>query len=434
MATFQLMGIPSLQVANQNAPSAAVAPVQQYAQQPTNGQAAVQGLAGIAQLATGIQQADKQKQFQQAFGQAYASGDRDALKQLAASNPEQLQAIQQGMGLIDAEKNKQIGNAATDLQLAAITGPQAVQAAAQKHSGALQQLGLTPDAAVQAYQQNPQQFTQYADLIGMHALGPEQYYNLRANQQKLQQTGQIAQANLGLKQQQLQQQGDYQNAQTQQGWQRLSIEQQKNAVDAEDKRLNRQIQAGKATADQQKTLQANTQKKQDLVNAYDTQANTVSGMLTTVNQVKQIDPDTFNGIWGAKGVINRNLPGSGSADAWSQIEQMQAQARLMGVVGMKGTGPVSDAEGQAAASAFLAVKPNMSPDAARRAINNWQTVLNRQVRYLENQRPSIDKYRSDISGAVSGQQSSPQIQTGHSEGGYTFMGGDPANQRNWRKN
>lgn len=172
MATFQLAGMPSLQVANQNAPGVGVAPVPQYVTQPNLGQTLIGGLGNLA----GAYAQNKQLQFQKDFGQAYASGDREALKQLAASNPDQIQAIQQGLGFIDAEKNKQIGNAASDLQLAAITGPQAVQVAAQKHAGALQQLGLTPEAVVQAYQQNPQQFSQYADLIGMHALGPEQYF------------------------------------------------------------------------------------------------------------------------------------------------------------------------------------------------------------------------------------------------------------------
>lgn len=430
MATFQLAGMPSLQVANQNAPGVGVAPVPQYVTQPNLGQTLIGGLSNLA----GAYTQSKQQQFQRDFGQAYASGDREALKQLAASNPEQIQAIQQGMGLIDAEKNKQIGNAASDLQLAAITGPQAVQVAAQKHAGALQQLGITPEAAVQAYQQNPQQFSQYADLIGMHALGPEQYYTLQANQQKLQQTGQIAQANLGLKQQQLQQQAQYQDAQTQQGWERLGLDRQKSIIDAQDKRFNQQLQSGKLSAYLQKNQTANLQKKQDLVNAYETQANTVSGMLSTVNQVKQIDPETFNGIWGASGMVNRNIPGSGSADAWAQIEQMQAQARLMGVVGMKGTGPVSDAEGQAAATAFLAVKPNMSPEAARKAINNWQNVLQRQVKYLDNQRPTIDRYRSDIAGNNQQAAAPAQIQPGHTESGYTYTGGDPANPNSWRKN
>lgn len=431
MATWQLSGLPSLQIANQganfNAP--VIAPSQENLGVSLAG--ATSGVLGnLAQY----NQQQKATEFQQAFGQAYASGDREALKQLAASNPEQLQAIQQGMGLIDAEQNKMLGNAASDLQLAAITGPQAVQVAAQKHAGALQQLGLTPEAAVQAYQQNPQQFSQYADLIGMHALGPEQYYNLQANQQKLQQTGQIAQANLGLKQQQLQQQAQYQSAQTQQGWERLGLDRQKSIIDAQDKRFNQQLQSGKLSADLQKNQTANLQKKQDLVNAYETQANTVSGMLSTVNQVKQIDPETFNGIWGASGMVNRNIPGSGSADAWAQIEQMQAQARLMGVVGMKGTGPVSDAEGQAAAAAFLAVKPNMSPEAARKAINNWQSVLQRQVKYLDNQRPTIDRYRSDITGSNQQAAAPTQIQPGHTESGYTYTGGDPANPNSWRKN
>lgn len=126
------------------------------------------------------QQQLRQQQFQQAFGQAYAKGDRDALKQLAASNPDQIEAIQKGMGFIDADKNQQIGAASMDLQLAAQSGnPQAVASAIQKNAGVLQGLGLDPQTAFQAYQQDPQNFSKTADLIGMHALGPEKYFDFQ---------------------------------------------------------------------------------------------------------------------------------------------------------------------------------------------------------------------------------------------------------------
>lgn len=179
MATFQLAGMPSLQVANQNSPGVGVAPVPQYVTQPNLGQTLVSGLSNLAGTYAQIQNSEKQKQFQQAFGQAYASGDREALKQLAASNPDQIQAIRQGMGFIDEDQTREVGSAAMDLQLAAQGGPEAVANALQKNAGALNRLGINPAQAFQLYQQDPQQFTRTADLIGMHALGPEKYFNFQ---------------------------------------------------------------------------------------------------------------------------------------------------------------------------------------------------------------------------------------------------------------
>ncbi|WP_312358936.1 phage DNA ejection protein [Mixta calida] len=175
MATFQLAGMPSLQVANQNAPGVGVAPVPQYVTQPNLGQTLIGGLGNLA----GAYAQNKQLQFQKDFGQAYASGDREALKQLAASNPDQIQAIRQGMGFIDEDQAREVGSAAMDLQLAAQGGPEAVANALQKNAGALNRLGINPAQAFQLYQQDPQQFTRTADLIGMHALGPEKYFNFQ---------------------------------------------------------------------------------------------------------------------------------------------------------------------------------------------------------------------------------------------------------------
>ena len=438
MATFQLAGMPSLQVANQNAPGVGVAPVPQYVTQPNLGQTLIGGLGNLA----GAYAQNKQLQFQKDFGQAYASGDREALKQLAASNPDQIPAIQQGLGFIDAEKNKQIGNAASDLQLAAITGPQAVQVAAQKHAGALQQLGITPEAAVQAYQQNPQQFSQYADLIGMHALGPEQYYTLQANQQKLQQTGQIAQANLGLKQQQLQQQAQYQQGQLDQGQQKINIDRQDLGIKsqlADIRRMEAQNKANSNTVKGQQNLQKIIATKSDAVTAYDNQVNVLSNSLDAVNQVKAIPAENFDRVFGFGGAVNSSIPGSESADAWSAINRLQSQARLMGMQALRGTGQVSNAEGMAAQQALLAINQNTSPNAARKAIDQYLNVLQRAKRGIQQQEPLINGYRQEIKSfagqrALSPQVSAGGISAGTVQDGYTFIGGNPADKNNWRKN
>lgn len=180
MATFQLAGLPSQMVANQNAPSAPQTPQFNLSDNRQNYLVdALQGLAGVAQVNQLKQQQEKQKQFQMAFGQAYAAGDRDALKQLAATNPEQIEAIRQGMGFIDEDRNQAIGETSAQLRLAASQGPDALSAAVKKNARTLQDLGVSPDGALSMYQQSPEGFGQTVDLIGMHALGPDKYFDIQ---------------------------------------------------------------------------------------------------------------------------------------------------------------------------------------------------------------------------------------------------------------
>ncbi|HGV0030527.1 TPA: phage DNA ejection protein [Citrobacter freundii] len=168
MATFQLAGLPSMQVANQNAPGQPSLSSYDFSQRPNVGVQLAQGIGSVAQ-----------SEFQQAFGQAYAAGDRDALRQLAATNPDQIETIRQGMGFVDADRNQAMGDMSARLNIAAAQGPDAVMRELAAHQNTLQQIGVSPEQAWQTYQQSPEGFTQLTDLIGMHAVGPEKYFDIQ---------------------------------------------------------------------------------------------------------------------------------------------------------------------------------------------------------------------------------------------------------------
>lgn len=411
-------------------------------------------LAGAAgSLANTWKQADqqqRQKAFQQDYANAYASGDRGAMRGLVAKYPEQFEAVRNGMGFVDEDQRNTVGSLAASARLAS-QSPEAMGQWLQKNAGDLARVGVNPSDVAQMYQQNPAGFGQFVDHLGIASLGPDKYFDLQANNAKLQQTGQIAQANLNLGQQRLQQQAAYQQGQLNQGQQQLNLTAQKNQADNANKQLELSLKAGENSAKSQATQQAAVQKMQDYVGAHQSNANNVASMLETVNQVKgiapaggdgqpdsNIKPEDFDRVFGFGGKVNSLIPGSPSADAWSKIEQMQGQARLMGVIGMKGTGPVSDSEGQAAARAFLAINQNMSPNAARAAVDNWQKILQRQADYLQKQQPIVDTYRQKIDAFNAGQNGDAGVSTapraGQTEGGYTFIGGDPGNPNSWRKN
>lgn len=179
MAIFQLAGLPSMQVANQNAPGQPSLSNYDFSQRPNVGVQLAQGLGAVGQEIQQNEAAQKLSDFQKAFGQAYAAGDRDALRQLAATNPDQIETIRQGMGFVDADRNQAMGDMSARLNIAAAQGPEAVMRELATHQNTLQQIGVSPEQAWQTYQQSPEGFTQLTDLIGMHAVGPEKYFDIQ---------------------------------------------------------------------------------------------------------------------------------------------------------------------------------------------------------------------------------------------------------------
>lgn len=179
MATFQLADLPSMQVANQNAPGQPSLSSYDLSQRPNVGVQLAQGIGSVAQAIGQGEAAKRLSEFQQAFGQAYAAGDRDALRQLAATNPDQIETIRQGMGFVDADRNQAMGDMSARLNIAAAQGPDAVMRELATHQNTLQQIGVSPEQAWQTYQQSPEGFSQLTDLIGMHAVGPEKYFDIQ---------------------------------------------------------------------------------------------------------------------------------------------------------------------------------------------------------------------------------------------------------------
>lgn len=182
MATFQLPGLPSQQIENQTAGGLGLPAVPQYAERPNTGLMLAQGLGNLIDT---FQAADKQKSeadFMKSFGAAYAANDRDAMKQLVAAHPEQIERIQKGMGFIDQDRNQVIGQAAMDLRLAAKSGDQSLMSSLQKNAPILNQMGLSPEEAFLSYKQDPQQFDKMTDLIHFHA-DPNSYFDVRDKQE-----------------------------------------------------------------------------------------------------------------------------------------------------------------------------------------------------------------------------------------------------------
>lgn len=190
MATWQQGNagglLASLGSANVNAPqandaNAALAYIRQNNEDLRSGRdnvglQALQGIGSVVDIYQKQAQAQRKQEFQQAYGKAYASGDRNAMRQLAAQYPDQVEAVRNGMKFVDEDQRSTVGNLAAAARLAA-TSPEAMGAWLQNNSADLQRVGLDPAEVAQTYQQNPQQFGEFVDHLGMAALGPVDYFN-----------------------------------------------------------------------------------------------------------------------------------------------------------------------------------------------------------------------------------------------------------------
>ncbi|WP_336993572.1 phage DNA ejection protein [Lelliottia amnigena] len=137
---------------------------------------ALQGIGSVMDVYQQQQKASRQKEFQQAYGNAYASGDRAAMRQLASQFPDQVEAVRNGMKFVDEDQRNTVGNLAAAARLAS-SSPEAMGAWLQNNAADLQRVGLNPAEVAQTYQQNPQQFGEFVDHLGMAALGPVDYFN-----------------------------------------------------------------------------------------------------------------------------------------------------------------------------------------------------------------------------------------------------------------
>ncbi|EMV1941744.1 phage DNA ejection protein [Escherichia coli] len=142
------------------------------------GLTALQGLSGIAGVFQQEKQAQRQKEFQQAYANAYASGDRGALRQLATQYPDQIESVRKGMGFIDEDQRNSIGTLAAGARLAS-SFPEAMQSWLQNNAKELTRVGVDPNSVAQMYQQNPSGFGEFVDHLGMAALGPIDYFNVQ---------------------------------------------------------------------------------------------------------------------------------------------------------------------------------------------------------------------------------------------------------------
>lgn len=273
----------------------------------------LQGLAGNLQVYKQAQAAERQKEFQQAYGTAYASGDRTAMRNLAAQYPDQIEAVRNGMKFVDEDQRSTVGNLAAGARLAAAS-PEAMGAWLQNNASDLQRVGLDPAEVAQTYQQNPQGFGEFADHLGMAALGPEQYFaaqdkivGQRQNQQKIEETARSNRAGEAL--QARGQDMSYQSAMTGHNLaaQRLALDQQEFGLkvqQAQEKAQQLIQEAPKLSVNMEKSIEKS-------VNDSAASTNSADSMAALAQQFRQEKPTT--GLFGNASNMFAKVTGTDTA-------------------------------------------------------------------------------------------------------------------------
>ncbi|EJW9269574.1 phage DNA ejection protein, partial [Escherichia coli] len=355
------------------------------------GLTALQGLSGIAGVFQQEKQAQRQKEFQQAYANAYTSGDRGALRQLATQYPDQIESVRKGMGFIDEDQRNSIGTLAAGARLAS-SSPEAMQSWLQNNAKELTRVGVDPNNVAQMYQQNPSGFGEFVDHLGMAALGPIDYFNVQdkmagreIDRGRLAETIRSNQAGEALtaRGQDIQIRGQNISAQN------AALSREIQRAELQEKALDRQIarESNQLKLEELKQKQADVRQKADIARA-DRQAaaqgavDTFSTALDSLNEIEQSP-----GLSKAVGIRSAfpTVPGSDAANFEARLDTFKAQTFLPMVQSLKGMGALSDAEGKKLSDAVGALSPKMSEKAFRDSIGKIRNQLESKLSTVKKQ-------------------------------------------------
>lgn len=137
---------------------------------------ALSGLRGLADIYQADQQAQRQKEFLQKYGEARAAGDIPGMRGLFAEYPEMGEQIGKGMTGISADTKESIGNLAAGFRTAAATGSGDQFVA--KNAAEFLRVGVDPADLQKRLKEDPNSAVELADWVGLSAVGYEKYFDI----------------------------------------------------------------------------------------------------------------------------------------------------------------------------------------------------------------------------------------------------------------
>ncbi|HGN3081857.1 TPA: phage DNA ejection protein [Proteus mirabilis] len=394
-----------------------------------------QGLGGLGEMYKQQQAQQRDKEFQSLWGKAYASGDRDAMRQLMATYPDQAEKITSGMQGISEDVRESLGNIASGYRMAINSGNATDYI--RKNADELRRLGIDPQQALAMANENPKGAIELADHIGMSALGPDKYFDIQdkiegrsIDRDKLSETVRSNQASEALTREghQIQIRGQNISAQN------AALDREIRRSEIADKALDRQLQREtdqlkrielqqKIDSNNQKLGEAKEQKRVNAINDYQRVDAVADGYKRMADQAQAILDN--ESLWRATGTTGwfYNLPGSEAANIEAQIDTLKSQVGMQTLSAMKelsangasGLGNASNKEYEGLQSSLSSLNQRQSTEEFKRSLQRIIDHANKgQERLKSTFKQTYPDYKSDES-------TSQQSQT---NGNYSNLWGD----------
>ncbi|HHO9572463.1 TPA: phage DNA ejection protein [Escherichia coli] len=143
------------------------------------GLTALRGLAGVADIYKQQQQQERKAAFQKGYADAYASGDREKMRNLITAFPEEFEEVRKGMGYVDDAQRDDFGNLALKAQVASSLGPGAFGRFMMDNEKEMRRLGIPPETIAEMQVNDPQGFQHFAGNLALFSLGHEKYFDIK---------------------------------------------------------------------------------------------------------------------------------------------------------------------------------------------------------------------------------------------------------------
>ncbi|HDS4154135.1 TPA: phage DNA ejection protein [Escherichia coli] len=139
----------------------------------------LRGLAGVADIYKQQQQQERKAAFQKGYADAYASGDREQMRNLITAFPEEFEEVRKGMGYVDDAQRDDFGNLALKAQVASSLGPGAFGRFMMDNEKEMRRLGIPPETIAEMQVNDPQGFQHFTGNLALFSLGHEKYFDIK---------------------------------------------------------------------------------------------------------------------------------------------------------------------------------------------------------------------------------------------------------------
>ncbi|HHO9512155.1 TPA: phage DNA ejection protein [Escherichia coli] len=139
----------------------------------------LRGLAGVADIYKQQQQQERKAAFQKGYADAYASGDREQMRNLITAFPEEFEEVRKGMSYVDDAQRDDYGNLALKAQVASSLGPGAFGRFMMDNEQEMRRLGIPPETIAEMQVNDPQGFQHFAGNLALFSLGHEKYFDIK---------------------------------------------------------------------------------------------------------------------------------------------------------------------------------------------------------------------------------------------------------------